>query len=191
MIEQVPIANNVTDEPLTVQTGRVMVVKVTAKPEVAVAVKANGLAVSAVSGGWVKLIACGVPAVLVNVKLAVRPLAAAVTAYGPPTVAFAVIGALATPDAFVTTVMVTVPLLNTPDAPLPGAVNVTFTPDSALFPPSLTVTASAAANAVPAVVLCGVVPAIAVIEYAGMTQDPLVPGIGLGPLFITATSCWP
>ena len=53
---------------------------------------------------------------------------------GPSAVAFAVNGAAATPDALVATVMVVVLLLNRPDAPLPGAVKVTFTPDTGLLP---------------------------------------------------------
>jgi hypothetical protein len=78
-------------------------------------------------------------------------------------VLLAVNGAEATPDALVATVIVAVLLLNTPDAPLPGAVNVTFTPATGLLPASFTVTASALANAVLIVVDCGVVPAFAVI----------------------------
>jgi hypothetical protein len=72
----------------------------------------------------------------------------------------------ATPDPFVATVIVAVPLVKVPDAPLPGAVNVTLTPATGLPPPSFTVTASAFANAVPAAVDCGVVPAFAVIDVA-------------------------
>ena len=98
------------------------------------------------------------------------PPAAAVTVYGPPAVAFAVNGADATPDAFVATVIVAVLLPNTPDAPLPGAVNVTFTPATGLFPASRTVTASALAKAVLTTADCGVVPAFAVIDVA----DPVV-----------------
>jgi hypothetical protein len=90
-----------------------------------------------------------------------------VTVYGPPTVAFAVNPADATPDAFVVTVIVTVLLLNTPDAPEPGAVNVTFTPDTGLLPASFTVTASAFAKAVLTAADCGVVPAFALIDEAG------------------------
>ena len=84
-------------------------------------------------------------------------------------------GADATPDAFVATVIVAVLLLNTPDAPLPGAVNVTFTPATGLLPASFTVTASAFANAVLTVADCGVVPAFAVIDVAGdtVTVKPL------------------
>ena len=76
---------------------------------------------------------------------------------------FAEKGALATPDALVTTVIVAVLLLNTPDATLPGAVNVTFTPDTGLLPASFTVTASAFAKAVLIAALCGVVPGLAII----------------------------
>ena len=77
--------------------------------------------------------------------------------------ALAVNGAAATPEALVVTVMVVVLLLNTPDAPLPGAVKVTLTPATGLLPASRTVTASALAKAVLTVADCGVVPAFAVI----------------------------
>jgi hypothetical protein len=107
------------------------------------------------------------PPVLVSEKFTVvRPAAAAVTVYGPPAVAFAVKGADATPDAFVATTIVAVALLNLPDAPAPGAVNVTFTPGTGLLPASFTVTASAMAKAVLIVADCGVVPAFAVIDVA-------------------------
>ena len=76
---------------------------------------------------------------------------------------FAVNGADATPDALVATVMAAVLLLNIPLAPLPGAVNVTFTPGTGLLPASFTVTARAFAKAVLSAALCGVVPAFAVI----------------------------
>jgi len=113
------------------------------------------------------VIAAGAPAVFVSEKFTVvRPVAAAVTVNGPPAVAFAVNGADATPDAFVVTVIVTVLLLNTPDAPEPGAVNVTFTPETGLLPASFTVTARALANAVLIALDCGVVPAFAVIVVA-------------------------
>jgi hypothetical protein len=75
-------------------------------------------------------------------------------------------GAEATPLEFVTTVIVPVLLLNAPLAPVPGAVNVTLTPETGLFEASFTVTASALANAVPTVADCGVVPALAVIVLA-------------------------
>ena len=51
------------------------------------------------------------------------------------------------PDPLVATVIVVVLLLNNPDAPLIGAVNVTFTPGSRLLPTSFTVTVSAFAKA--------------------------------------------
>jgi len=113
------------------------------------------------------VIVVAAPAVFVSEKFAgVSPVAAAATVYGPPAVAFAVNGADATPDAFVATVMVVVLLLNTPDAPDPGAVNVTFTPLTGLLPASFTVTAKGFAKAVLIVADCGVVPAFAVIVVA-------------------------
>src|SRR5437899_12757993 len=106
----------------------------------------------------------GALAVFVSEKFTVvSPVAPAVTVYGPPAVAFAVNGADATPDAFVATTIVPVLLLNTPEAPDPGAVNVTFTPETGLLPASFTVTASALAKAVLTFADCGVVPAFAVI----------------------------
>ncbi len=73
-------------------------------------------------------------------------------------------GAEATPDAFVVTVIVAVLLLNVPEAPDDGAVNVTLTPCTGLAFESFTVTASGFVNAAPALALCGVVPAFAVID---------------------------
>ena len=70
------------------------------------------------------------------------------------------------PDAFVGTVMVAVELLNRPEAPDPGAVNVTVTPDNGVLPASFTVTAKAFVNAVLIAADCGVVPAFAVIVDA-------------------------
>jgi hypothetical protein len=52
-----------------------------------------------------------------------------------------------------------------PLAPLPGAVNVTVTPLTALPPESFTVACKAVAKAAPSVALCGV-PAVAVIPDA-------------------------
>jgi hypothetical protein len=54
----------------------------------------------------------------------------------------------ATPDAFVAAMIVAVPLLKVPEAPAPGAVNVTFTPLTGLLPASFTVTANGFVNAV-------------------------------------------
>src|SRR3989440_328220 len=110
------------------------------------------------------VIVVAAPTVFVSEKFTgVNPVAAAVTVYGPPAVAFAVNGVEATPDASVATVIVAVLLLNTPEAPAPGAVNVTFTPETGLLPASFTVTASAFARAVLIAADCGVVPAFAVI----------------------------
>jgi hypothetical protein len=78
-------------------------------------------------------------------------------------------GADATPDPLVITVMVAVLLLKVPDAPEPGAVNVTLTFGTGLFPESFTVTASAFAKAVFTAADCGVVPAFAVMEDAAPT----------------------
>jgi hypothetical protein len=75
----------------------------------------------------------------------------------------AVNGAEATPDALVATTIVAVLLLNVPDAPVAGAVNVTFTPATGLLLASSTVTPSAVPKAVLIIALCGVVPAFAVI----------------------------
>jgi hypothetical protein len=86
-------------------------------------------------------------------------------------VTFAVNGADAIPDAFVATVIVAVLLLNTPDAPEPGAVNVTFAPLTGLLSESLTVACSCVANAVPTVAVCGV-PAVAVM-LAAVPAPPL------------------
>jgi len=55
-------------------------------------------------------------------------------------------------------------LLKIPDGLVPGAVNVTLTPDSGLLPASLIVTAKAVPKAVLIVADCGVVPALAVID---------------------------
>ena len=75
-------------------------------------------------------------------------------------------GADATPETLVATVMVVVELLKRPLGPVPGAVNVTLTPDTGLLPASFTVTASAFVNAVLMVADCGVVPALAVMLLA-------------------------
>jgi hypothetical protein len=110
------------------------------------------------------VIVLGAPTVFVSEKFTVaRPVAVAVTVYAPPTVAFAVNGADAIPDAFVATTIVAVLLLKVPEAPEPGAVNVTFTPLTGLLLASFTVTASGFANAVLIAADCGVVPAFAVI----------------------------
>ena len=70
--------------------------------------------------------------------------------------------ALATPEAFVCTVMVLVPLPKTPEAPLAGAVKTTLVPTIGLNKLSVTVTASGVVKAVLTAALCGVVPLLAV-----------------------------
>src|SRR5207245_5849093 len=130
----------------------------------------------------------GALAVFVSEKFTVvSPVAPAVTVYGPPAVAFAVNGADATPDAFVATTIVPVLLLNTPEDPAPGAVNVTFTPETGLLPASFTVTASAFAKAVLIVADCGVVPAFAVIVVAAPTVFVSEKFTGVNPVAAAVT----
>src|SRR6266849_1729239 len=94
------------------------------------------------------------PTVLVSEKFAeVAPVALATTLYGPPTVAFAVnVAEVATPLALL--VAVFTPPAKVPLAPLPGAVNVTTTPLTGLFPASVTVATKGAVNAVLIAALC-------------------------------------
>jgi hypothetical protein len=73
-------------------------------------------------------------------------------------------GAVAIPLLFVAALAVADPL-KLPLAPLPGAVNVTIAPLTALPPASLTVACRAVAKAVPSAALCGV-PALAVMLAA-------------------------
>ena len=68
------------------------------------------------------------------------------------------------PETLVATVVVVMLFGNFPDAPAPGAENVTLTPDTALLPASRTVTAGALPNEVRIDALCGVVPAFTDIE---------------------------
>src|SRR2546421_139296 len=134
------------------------------------------------------VIVVAAPTVFVSEKFTgVNPVAAAVTVYGPPAVAFAVNGVEATPDASVATVIVAVLLLNTPEAPAPGAVNVTFTPETGLLPASFTVTASAFAKAVLIVADCGVVPAFAVIVEGGTAVFVSEKFTGVNPVAAAVT----
>jgi hypothetical protein len=102
----------------------------------------------------VTTILAGGAARFVNEKFAeVAPVALATTLYGPPAVAFAVnVAEVATPLAFV--VAVFIPPAKVPLAPLPGAVNVTNTPLTGLFPASVTVATKCAPNAVLIAALC-------------------------------------
>jgi hypothetical protein len=79
------------------------------------------------------------------------------------------IEAVATPLLSVAAVVVTVPLANVPLAPLDGAVNVTVAFGTKFPEPSFTVACSAAVNAVPIIVLCGVPP------VADMLAGPVPP----------------
>src|SRR5437764_2820302 len=94
------------------------------------------------------------PTVFVNEKFAeMGPVALATTLYGPPAVAFAVNTAdVATPLVFV--VAVFNPPAKVPLAPLPGAVNVTVTLPTGLFPASVTVATNGAPNAALIDALC-------------------------------------
>ena len=86
------------------------------------------------------LIEAGAPARLVREKFTVvSPGADAATEYGPA-VLFAVNETEATPDALVRAVMEAALLLNNPEAPKAGAVNVTLTPATGLLLESLAVT---------------------------------------------------
>src|SRR5713226_3093111 len=100
------------------------------------------------------LMLAGAPARLVREKFAeVAPVALATTLYGPPAVAFAVnVADVAIPLAFV--VAVFTPPANVPLAPLPGAVKVTATPLTGLFPASVTVATKGAPKAVLIAALC-------------------------------------
>src|SRR2546423_1386566 len=92
---------------------------------------------------------------LVNEKFAgvATPVTVAATVYGPPAVLLAVnTAAVATPLPFV--VAVFTPPANVPLAPFAGAVNVTTTPLTALFPASVTVVTNGAPKTVLIPALC-------------------------------------
>src|SRR5258708_2796625 len=99
----------------------------------------------------------GALAVFVIEKFAeVAPVALATTFYGPPAVAFAVnVVDVALPLPVVGGAAVdAVPFATVPLAPLAGAVKVTTAPRTGLFPASVTVATSGAANAVLIATLC-------------------------------------
>ncbi len=96
----------------------------------------------------------------------------------------AVNGAAAMPEAFVGTVMVAVPLLNVPDAPVAGAVKTTFVPDNGLPDPSVTVTASALPKAVITGADCGVVAGFAAIDPAVLVREKVT---GVKPITAAVT----
>src|ERR1017187_2793814 len=163
---QVPPETSVTVATDTVQTAVVCELKLTVRPEDAVALTVNGAVPKTRFESAPKLMVWG-PGIFVSEKLA------GVATPTPDAVPLAVNGADATPDPLVAIVMVTVELLNNPLAPLFGAVNVTFTPDTGLLPASVTVTAGALPNAVLIAALCGVVPAFAV-TVLGVPTAPVV-----------------
>jgi hypothetical protein len=114
------------------------------------------------------VIDAGAPAVFVRLKLAVAvtPETVAITVYDPAVVFAVNAGEVATPLELVVAVVVFVAPANVPLAPVAGAVNVTATPLTGDVP-FITVTCRFLLNAVPTVALCGVVPAVAVIEMVG------------------------
>jgi hypothetical protein len=127
-----------------------------------------------------------IAAVLVSEKFAgvATPLAVAVTVYEPDVALAVNAGAVATPLALVVTVGLPA---NVPDAPEPGAANVTLTPGTGLASASRTVALSTVANAVLTVVLCGV-PAVAVILAAtpGVLVSEKLAGVAT-PLTVAVT----
>src|SRR5258708_40161395 len=79
---------------------------------------------------------------LVSAKVVVKALMVAVTLYGPAIPFAEKTGGVATPLPSVAIVAVVLPPANVPEAPLAGAVNVTFTEGIVAFEPSFTVAAS-------------------------------------------------
>src|SRR5260221_2005392 len=108
---------------------------------------ANAVEIGALWGvPAVALMLAGGPAVLVIEKLAgATPLAVAVTEYEPATVLAVNVGAVATPLALVVAVALAP---NVPEAPEPGAANVTLTPGIGLENASRTMAFSTGPNAV-------------------------------------------
>ena len=120
---------------------------------------------------------CGVPAVaamlaagparFVSAKLAgvATPTTEAATLYGPPAILLAVnTAAVATPSELVVAVLT--PPANEPLGPLVGAVKVTVTPLTGLFPESFTVACNCVVYAVLTVALCGVPPVAVILAAA-------------------------
>ncbi len=101
-----------------------------------------------------------------SAKLAVEEPATAMTV-NAPRVPFERNGVEAMPAELVTTVTGLVKLLKVPEAPVAGAVKTTLMPDNGLPEVSFTVTASGLAKTYPAIMLCGVLPGLAVIEPTG------------------------
>src|SRR5258706_5281787 len=93
----------------------------------------------------VAVIVAATPAVLVSEKFAgvATPLAVAVTVYEPDVALAVNAGAVATPLALVITVGLPP---NVPEAPEPGAANVTLTPATGLEAASLAIACSSVPN---------------------------------------------
>jgi hypothetical protein len=126
------------------------------------------------------VVSTGVPLFVSEKFTVVNPEAVAATEYDPD-VPLAVNVADATPDAPVITEMTVLLLLNFPEAPELGAVNVTVTPDLGLLTASFTVTESALVNAVLTFADWGVVPGLAdiwVAVPARLVSEKLLP---MGP----------
>jgi hypothetical protein len=138
----------VTNVPLTVQTPAGAAVKLTGKPEVAVAATLSEPALNSCplnGANWM----VWAPGVFVSAKLAVPviPVTLAVTTYGPPARLFARnASAVATPFAPVVAVVAVDPFRNVPLGPEEGAVNSTTIPLTPAPVVSRTVAASGAAN---------------------------------------------
>ncbi len=94
------------------------------------------------------------PTVFVSEKFAeVAPVTLATTVYGPPAIEFAEnVAEVAIPLAFVVAVLT--PPAKVPVGPLVGAVKVTTTPFTGLFPESVTSATKGAVNAVLIAALC-------------------------------------
>src|SRR5271154_791968 len=115
------------------------------------------------------------PALLVRLNAAgvLTPLVVAVTLKLPACV-LAVKASDSWPLLLVVPLIVAVPLLNVPLAPLPGAVKVTVTPDMGLPLAALTVITSGLAKALPTVAVCGV-PDVAVMLAGKPVADVALP----------------
>src|SRR2546427_92877 len=132
------------------------------------------------------------PAGSVSARLAgvAAPTTAAATLYGPPAILLAVnTGAVATPSELVVAVLT--PPAKEPLGPLVGAVKVTVTPLTGLFPESFTVACNCVVYAVLTVALCGVPPVAVILaaapvrlvseKFAGVATPDTVAETAYGP----------
>ena len=93
---------------------------------------------------------------------------------------------VATPEAFVLTVIVFIPPVKVPLAPVAGAVKVTAMPLSRFPPASFTVAVSGLAKAAPATAVCGV-PPVAAMVAGGPTRFDKAKVAGAMPLTAAVT----